>query len=118
MATEFHLAAFPEEGDPYIKSCETLQGLANALKALPEGTQGFCFHGERINITCGPWRYLVLGDQTVPAFDPPRPGKIDKSASLGKKDPEDPTSATYSEAIKSLPKPPEEAGEEDLPKNA
>lgn len=59
--------------------------LADAIRNLPEGVNGFPLHGRRLYVTGGSWRYLVDGDKNYPLFDAPAMGKIDTSSTLGRK---------------------------------
>ena len=81
---QYFLIMLSEDGNLELKQFDTLEGVAFFMRNLPESVQGYVIHGTRVEITVGPWRYLVHDSQTVPMFDAPTVGKIDKSANLGR----------------------------------
>lgn len=68
-----------------IKKFGSATELADAIRELPDGVNGFPLRGCRLYVTNGPWRYLVDGDKRYPLFNEPTMGKIDTSAALGRK---------------------------------
>lgn len=80
---KYHLALFPDAGEPEVRSFKSLQGMADCLRTLPLTTRGIPFHGDRIYVTRGPFRYLLFGEESIPLFDPPKIGKIDHGFGLG-----------------------------------
>lgn len=110
----FMAAVFPEEGEPYVRSFDTITGLAGFVKDVPPEDRGFLFFGKRVQITAGPWRYLIHEDQQVPAFTAPRPGKVDRSSSLGQKVVVSPEADEYRDLMKTLPTEPVEVITSDV----
>jgi hypothetical protein len=101
----FFLVYVSEPGeDLKFKSFESLNSLATFVKTLSTSSQGYMFAGSRINITAGPWRYLVHGTAQVQLFDTPSPGKLDRGASLGQKQADDVLSPDYAAVIRNMEK--------------
>lgn len=83
-AAAYFATIFPESGEPVLKTFTSLDGLVAFAKTVPETAQGYFFSGHKLEVTIGPWRYLITETgETIPLFEAPKPGRVDKSASLG-----------------------------------
>lgn len=96
-AEQFHVVLIPESGDPEIRRLEQLAQVANLLRTTLPTTKAFVFHGDRLDITTAPWRYLVWSQSPpIPLFEPPKVGKPDRSGNVGPKETaEDELDKTY-----------------------
>lgn len=100
MAEKFFVMVAPEHSKPYLRECDSLVDVARLLNKLPDTDRGFIVgQAGRVNITVAPWRFLIYGDQVVPVFDEPRPGKVDRSANFGQIPEDTEESQTYLDAM-------------------
>ena len=111
---KFHACVVDESGEPRLHSFQTLQGLGDFVRGLPTQARGFLFHGSRLHVTAGEFRFLVFGDEKLPLFTPPKLGKLDQSAGLGRVGQVSPEDPLYTELVGELDLTPVEAeGEEE-----
>jgi hypothetical protein len=82
------LVVIPDTGAPSIDWYETAAGLATRIQELDgTGVTVMSFHGRRLAVSPGPFRYLLdrEGDPPIPLFDTPRTDNLtwDLQAHLG-----------------------------------
>lgn len=86
----WHLVEIPEGEFPQLHAFMTLDDLVEYLKEVIEAGHGrvFPFYGERMHISHGPLRHLMIGGrEPIPLFELPETLLIDETGYVG--DPED-----------------------------
>lgn len=90
LAPQWHLLEVPDGEFPTVHSFTTLEDLVARLKDVVEegGSRVFPFRGERLQVSVGPFRHLMLSDsEPIPLFEMPEAILADESGYLG--DPDD-----------------------------
>lgn len=105
LEIKFYVVVVADGGDPELKTFESIEGLTNFLRNLPKTVHGFAFHGHWLQTTAGPWRYLLTEAGPLPLFEPPKVGKVDRSARLGHKADESGEDSAYQQLVETLPPP-------------
>lgn len=87
----WHLVEVPDGEYPQLHSFDSVDALTAYLKEVVEAGRSrvYPFYGERLSVSVGPWRYLLLPDkEPIPLFDLPEMILPDDTGYVGNPDEE------------------------------